>query len=178
MRWRTIGIALLAYVIAGCGSGAQQGATELDAGQDGQGASEASLSGDVPNPCSLLTPSDVEQTLGMPVEEVDGPKPPDSDPNGLLCHWSGEYGSGDYVTLAVYSRADHCELVEQGHSQMGKRGTPVEGLGDKATWYDLRTNVNICMNNHGQPMSLFSFIEPPVSQADLAALAKIAVSRT
>lgn len=170
MRRESFGIALVAWIIAGCGNDTQQGATESQTESTGQAATEQRMSDKIPNPCSLLTSADVEQTLGMPVEEVEGPKPPDPDPGGLLCHWQGELGG--YFSVVIYSMADGCSPEQQGP------GVPVDGLGGTAAWREEYGDQHLCIDNDGMPVKLSAIsIDPPAGQASLVALANIVLSR-
>lgn len=180
-------IATAILVAAACGndSQSQHGSPTSPGGLAGQTAPGPGSSQPMPNPCSLLTSADIQQTLGMPVGEVDGPKPPDSDPDGLLCHWTEPQHHGDemgkpydYVTLSIYSRRDYCDQFNQALEEAGMEGgSPISGLGGTAIWDDPGTNQSICIDIGDTSFKLWSFIEPPVGQASMEALAKIVLSR-
>lgn len=175
---------MLASVLVGCGSeatsesssSANSASTRAEAGE--QTATEQASS-EVPDACSLLTTAEIEQTVGMPISEVDGPKEPDATPGGSLCNWDDADLSG-YLQLSISPNGDPvtCEVRRQAAEQMKHYEiAAIDGLGVPADWHNASTNQSICMEIDGMPVDLFSFIEPKVGQSKMEALAKIVISR-
>lgn len=181
-------IGILIFALAACGGAPESKPAEASppGGADipiAESESKASELGDTPDPCTLLSGADIERVTGMPVGEVEGPKAPDSDPNGLICHFtepdhtSGPARPRDYIAVAVYSKSDHCEMLKQGFAGSPMAGLPQDGIGSAATYYDLGTNQNICVENGSTPFTVFSLIDSrPVSREALAELARIVLS--
>jgi len=73
-----------------------------------------------------------------------------------------------------------CEQRKQ--QSPGLQAVPLDDLGVHAYWYDVtvdnqHVNQHICMDAGSNNVALYSFIETPVGQAKLEALARIVVSR-
>lgn len=166
-----------ACVIAACGPDPHSSSTKSPAEPVSQTVTGQDVPKGLPHPCSLLTPADIQQTLGVTVTSPDPP--------GVVsetCNWvaggstTGHLELDVNTVLVVNSDADYCDA----HSRtIDKVGSPVDGLDGTARWYDLEGHAiqQVCVDYGAGGFVLFSFLSPPAGESKMVALAKIARSR-
>ncbi len=162
--WPAI-LAVLAVAVAACAGrtassgGAIAGATSTSSEQ---GSGAASL----PDPCSLLTPAQVQAALGVQA----GNGSPGSEPH--TCVWSHQAGGGSgaaQVTLAVNGTGSIANVcIGESMPAMGITVVQLSGIGDRACYQDTyiqgeNTAAILTFARGGQTYSLSASFASPVT---------------
>jgi hypothetical protein len=181
MGWRLIWIGAVASALVACGNDApaQSPSTSPQGSPGRTAAADTGSAQPVPDPCTLLTAAEIQQTLGLAVNDPDPsyPSPLDSDPDGLACAWStADVGTpasatAEFVRVHVLSKQSWCDALADPHP-----GVRIDGLGDAATYHD-ESDQSICVKQGGRAIHVIADAEPNVDQSALTGLAEIAVSR-
>lgn len=134
----------------------------------------------IPNPCDLVTTSEVEQIFGFTVRTDEPPKStsPDGDPNGRLCEWWSPSSVQPYsaVQVALFSPDyKQCEVLSQPGITAGPNITidPVPELDSFAYWSHSESGFQkLCTIHGGREVSVSANTTPTATRESLLSLMK------
>jgi hypothetical protein len=160
-------VAVVGLALAGCGGSSSSSAPSAQASADH--ASEWDVT-KMPNPCRLLTPSEITGVVGRPA--AAGMKVESWPP---LCRFTLTPKTS-MIFVSDNSQPTAVQEYEQlQHS--GQAVTPVSGLGDQAYWVAESNTLHVLVGKTHLKVLFSGTDVPPTARAQSEALARDAITR-